>query len=329
MNRWSFVVVALAVAVAATSSCNSPICGAGTKQVQQADGTLKCELADSTSGPPCDVDGGASIVGGRCVSAISCGAGTKLNPVTNQCESSGGGGTVCSAPTSGNFCINGTLLNFVDNTPNTTAQVHVSIYNALDLLNGGGPLDKGDFTGSYLFPNVPAPSLGLIAIVVGDANGMNTTFVNCASGDQGIANGNKYHVDAFVLPRTVTDMWKTQGIDIATGGAYVAKFFNDPKPPSTNLVANETHPVAGVTLLKDGAAAAGAKYFGASLTMFDGTLTATNATTGAAIVASPVVGGAFPTFSGMGPTAMPITWESEAGGSAAGLVVVSRFHPNM
>ena len=116
--------------------------------------------------------------------------------------------------------------------------------------------------GGYLFPNIPAPGLGLIAIVVGDANGSNTTYVNCATGDQMVANGNEYRVDAYVLPRAVTDGWKSaSGFDIAPAGAYVAKFYSDTKEPPTSQIANEKSPVAGVQLFEDGAAPAGVRYF--------------------------------------------------------------------
>jgi hypothetical protein len=329
MKRFSSLVVVL-VGLAALSACNTPVCGAGTQQEQQPDGSLQCvPVAGLPSSVNCDVDGGATIVGGQCVSAITCGPNTTLNPATNQCEAaagSGGGVPPCSTPKAGNACINGALLNFLDSTP-STATVHVSVYNPIDLLSGGLPLDKGDFSGGYIFPNIPAPSLGLIAVVVGDANGSNTTFVNCATGDQMVANGNKYHVDAYVLPRSVTDGWKSSaGFDIAVGGAYIAKFYSDTKGTPASQVDNEKNPVAGVQLTENSAVPPGVKYFDTSLTSISSTLTATSSI-GAAILAAPV-SGSFPTFSGTGPTSAPITWEANPGGSAPGLVFVTRFHPN-
>jgi hypothetical protein len=329
MKRLSSLVVVL-FGLAALPACNTPVCGAGTQQEQQPDGSLLCvPVAGLPSSVNCDVDAGATIVGGQCVSAITCGANTTLNPATGQCESTGGpGGGVppCSMPKAGNACVNGALLNFLDSTP-STAMVHVSIYNPIDLLAGGPPLDKGDFTGGFIFPNIPAPSLGLIGIVVGDANGSNTTYVNCATGDQMVSNGNKYHVDAYVLPRSVTDGWKSSvGFDISVGGAYIAKFYSDTKGTPASQFDNEKNPVAGVQLFENGAVPMGTRYFDTSLTSISTTLTATSAV-GAAIVAAPVVG-SFPTFTGSGPTSSPVTWEANPGGSAPGLVFVTRFHPN-
>ena len=115
---------------------------------------------------------------------------------------------------------------------------------------------------------------------------------------QGIASGNQYKLDTYSIPKADSDQW---GFDITTGGAHIAKFYNDPKPLPTNIIANETMPVAGVTLLKDGMTAAGAGYFNDTLTAVDGALTATGAS-GTAIVSSPLTGGgSFPTFSGIGP----------------------------
>jgi hypothetical protein len=324
-------VAACAAAGALVSACNAPSCGPGTEQRQEADGSLRCVPADGLpASVDCDVDGGAVIVGGQCVSAITCGANTTLNPATGQCEATGGGNggvPTCSTPMPGNACINGALLNFLDDTP-FTGMVHVALYDPLTLLSNGAPLASGDFMGGgYLFPNTPAPGLGLLAIVVGDANGSNTTYVNCATGDQMVANGSDYRIDAYVLPRTVTDGWKSSGnFDIATGGAYIAKFYSDAKESPTQQIANEKSPVAGVQLLEGGSVPAGVLYFDTSLATISASAMATTSV-GAAIVAAPV-SGSFPTFTGSGPTSMPITWEVDPGGSAPGLVFVTRYHPN-
>jgi len=329
MNRWLSIASAL-LAVAALPACNAPSCGPGTVQVQQKDGSVRCEPADGLpASVNCDVDGGAAIVGGTCVSAITCGANTMLNPATGQCESTGGGSGVpsCAAPMPGHACFNGALLGFVDNAP-FSGMVHVSIYDPITLLGNGAPIDQGDFSGGgYLFPNIAAPALGLIAIVVGDADGSNTTYVKCATGTQNVANGNKYRVDAYVLPRGVTDGWKSgAGLDVAPNGAYVAKFYSDMKGTSTNQVATEKSPVAGVQLFENGAVPPGVQYFDTSLSSISTTLTVTSAV-GGAVVPAPVMGG-FPVFTGNGPSSSPITWETLPGGSAPGLVFVTRFHPN-
>jgi hypothetical protein len=69
----------------------------------------------------------------------------------------------------------------------------------------------------------------------------------------------------------------------------------------------------------------GVRYFGASLTTVDGTLTATGAS-GAALVAAP---SGIHTFGGMGGSvagAAP-SWPTLPGGSTVGVVFITRFHP--
>lgn len=333
MNRWwsvSVAAVAVASLGASLAGCNNVACGPGTKQVQQANGKLQCVPVDvPTEGSiPCDADGGATIVGGSCVSALKCGSGTKQ--VGNQCIGSGGGGPpTCATPAPNRACISGSLLNFLDNSASTDT-VHVALYDPTSLLQGGPPIAEQDTSGGYVFQDFQPPQLMLIAVVVTNPMGV-TTFTTSATGDQNVVAGNIYQVDAYVIPKTVTDGWKP-AIDVTATGAYVGKFYNDPKPPNTLLKANEKNPVAGVQLTKNGSTAAAvdptAKYFDTSLATISATATSTTAV-GAAIIPSPDLSAGFPSFSGFGPSAMPIAWESQPGGSAAGLVFVTRFHPNM
>lgn len=329
MKRCLTLVVTVAglVALGTLPSCNTPTCGAGTKQVQAKDGSLQCEQAEQPAQlTPCDVDMGATIVGGHCVSAISCGAGTTL--MNGVCVSTGGGpGVGCSKPMAGQACITGTIRNFTDGMP-FSGTIHVSLYNPVEFLSGNPPIDEKDVTGSsYVFANFPPPSLMLVVVVTGDKDHMNATFVNTATGAAGVTANNQYTVDAYTIPKAVTDSWKTTGgLDInnpTTGGAYVGIYYSDTKPAPTNLVFNEKTPVMGVQMVKDNAAnPPGTKYFTTDLLTL-GTGTSTSAI-GAAVVPSPITGG-FPSFSGMGGG---ITWETLPGGSATGVVFVTRFHPN-
>src|SRR5581483_8918297 len=97
-----FVLGAVAVAVPLIEACNNPVCGAGTKQRQRADGTLACELAEQPDVLAlCDVDAGtAVIVGGKCVSVVECDPKTTMVgvlPNGNQvCVGTGGGPGTCS-----------------------------------------------------------------------------------------------------------------------------------------------------------------------------------------------------------------------------------------
>lgn len=310
---------------ASLTSCNTPSCGMGTVQKQQSDGSLKCVAVDvQAAQTPCDTDGGnVTIVGGKCVSAIQCDPGTTMNE-NGICVGSGSTGKpTCSTPSAGNTCVFGDIFDFTTNTPSATTPIHVELYNPTDLLNGGAPLASQDVTGgAYAFQSFKAPMLGLIVIMTGRTN--TGVLVPAATGDQGISAG-IYHVDAYALKQADVANW---GFDITAGGAVIAKFYNDPKPAANALIINETHPVAGVTLRKDFQAATGAQYFNDTLTKIDTNLMVTG-NSGTAIVASPVpMGSNFPVFDGTGPTSMPITWEMDPGGSAAGLVLITRFHPN-
>lgn len=322
MNRWLSIVVACAAA--ALGGCNTPKCGPGTKQVQNKNGTLDCVPADVQSGGvPCDADAGATVQGGFCVSNIVCGPGTML--MGNKCVSTGGNGSGCSQPAPGTACVTGNLINFLDNTP-STATVHVELVDPVSYLQGGPPITVQDVTGSYTFQDFTPPPLHIIAVIVTNTTG-STMYYTTATGDQGINAGNIYHVDGYVLDAATVQGWKP-AIDVDTVGAYLAKFYNDPKPLNTLLVANEKNPVAGVQLTENNAPVAAAKYFGADLATIDTTATTTSAV-GAVIGPAPDSSAGFPTFSGMGPTANPITWEMQPGASKPGVVFITRFHPNM
>lgn len=328
-RRLSLLVAVVAVGSLALSfaSCDAPICGVGTIQQQQKDGTLDCVPTDTQAATtPCDVDGGmVRIVGGQCVPAVICDPNTTMTS-NGICFGTGGGTLACHTPAPGKACVFGTIYNFTDGSKNTNAAVEVDLFDPIALLSPGATPIATTTTSSdgssYVFQDFTPPPLGLVVVLVGLTSMTNTP---AGTGAQSISANNQYHVDAYSLKKADSDAW---GFDLSTGGGYIAKFYSDPKPAPSQLIANETKKVAGVTLLKDGANP-GAKYFNATLTAIDNTLTATG-TSGVAIVASPVPNGAsFPTFSGMGPTAAPITWEVLPGGSAPGLVLITRFHPSM
>lgn len=307
------------------TSCNNVACGPGTVQMQQKDGTLKCVPTDQQQmATQCDTDGGnVTIVGGKCVSAIQCDPGTTMD-VNGICVGKAGAGATCSTPSPGNACVFGDILNFTDNTKNAVTPISVALYDPQVLLSMGAPIAQAnlDSGGSYAFQNFHAPQLGLIVIVTSSPMGTTMNLVTAATGDQGVGAG-IYRVDAYAVKAADVANW---GFDISTAGAVIGKFYNDPKPPSNLLIANETHPQAGVVMQQNGSST-GVQYFNDTLTAVDGMLTSTGAS-GAAIVAAPVTSG-FPNFTGMGPAAMPITWETLPGGSAAGLVLITRFHPSM
>src|SRR5262249_2551536 len=157
------------------------------------DGSIDCVPVDEpAAGIDCDVDGGAAIVGGRCVSAIHCGVGTTL--VGNQCVASGGGSSfVWATPAPGKACVSGARVSFLDNSP-TTDTVHVELVDPLSFLMGGPPIAQLDTAAGYVFQDFTPPSLGLIAIVVTNPAGQ-MSFTTTGTGDQGIVAGTSYILD--------------------------------------------------------------------------------------------------------------------------------------
>ena len=333
MNRRLSMVLGLVAAGAlgiSLSSCNNPVCGEGTVQKQGTDGKLACVPADYPAPlTPCDTDGGnAVIVGGKCVSAIQCDPAT-TTVVNGICVGIGGSAPMCHQPATGKACIDGHIYNFKDHAKNAVA-VTVDLFDATQLLQGKGPImtvQSSSDGQTFVFQDFTPPPLGTVVIMTHATSP--TVTINAGTGGQGVSGNTKYTIDAYAIPKTDADAW---GFDYATGGGQIALYFSDPKPTSpTMLLANETTPVAGVTMMKDGAPADGmnghplAKYFDDTLTAV-GTGTTTGAK-GAAIVASPIpTGGTFPSFSGMGGGVT--TWETLPGGSAPGVVIITRFHPN-
>ena len=328
MNRRLSIVLGLFAAASfgvSLSSCNEPSCGPGTVQQQQKDGTLKCVQSDYPAPlTPCDVDAGNVVIaGGKCVSAISCDPATAV-VINGVCTGTGGAPMGCRMPATGKACVDGTIYNFKDNTKNTVP-VTVDLFDATQLLQGKGPIMTVDSTdgSTFVFQDFSPPPLGTIVIMTRTATaGGSATMTPAGTGGQMISGNTQYHIDAYAVPKADSDKW---GFDLTAGGAQIARYFSDPKPTSpTSVRNNEKTPVAGVTMIKDGANAM-AKYFDPTLTMIDGALTTTS-TSGTAIVASPIpTGGTFPTFSGMGGGISP--WESLPGGSAMGVVIITRFHP--
>jgi hypothetical protein len=317
------------------AGCNAPTCGAGTVQLQHKDGSIECLPADGTISPvTCDLDGGAVLSGGLCRSGITCGDGTTL--VNGQCIATGGGDALpaCPPPDTGKICVNGIIHQLVDGTK-FAGRIHVAYYsNPFDFLNGINPeavLDSSD--GTYQFANVSAPTLKIFVIAFGEADlattNNGTTIVTSGVGGSGVQPGKSYRVDGYAVQRTTVQGWSdATGVDWFAQGGYIARYYNDPKPVGTNLAANETHPVAGVTMANVDSnghliplAPPNAMYFSTDLTKLDKTMTVTGVA-GAAIAPPPVDGIA--SFGGSGGG---LTWETEQGGSAKKVIFVSRFHP--
>jgi hypothetical protein len=337
MNR-SFVVLVLATAAGNLAGCNNTVCGPGTKLVQIQGGVLQCRPADALPDAiPCNGDLGAEIIGGQCVSHITCGTGTMLDPTTGSCISTGPGTNLpaCPPPASGTICLHGLLHNVTDNSLFTTTDLKVSYYDPLAFINSpGSPPIKFVMSsnGGYVMSNVQKTSLGYIAITTGDFADEGT-YIVAATGDQGIVNNQTYRVDAYVVPQSVTAAWKTQsGVDYATLGAYMAIFYAEKAPAITNLADDEKTPVAGVTFTSDiamsgtQAPVTNAQYFSTSLTTIDPLAKSTGTSGGAILPTPPMM--KTPNFSGSGGMVggKTPTWETELGGTVPNVIFVSRYH---
>lgn len=337
MKRSSSIVLALLgglALVAAAAGCNNPLCGPGTKQVQVKGGAIQCQPADGVvSMANCDVDAGAQLVGGICISRITCGPNTTYDPTTGVCTgtgTSGGGLPPCPTPGAGKACVHGLLHNFVDNSQYTGPDVPVALYDPLAFLGGAAPIAMATSSnGGYVFADFVPPNLHLIAIAVGNMMDESMIAVS-ATGAQNVVPGSTYRVDGYVIPRSVTDGWKMQtGIDYLSTGAYVAKYYGDKMPPGNDLAATETMKVPGVQLTfvsgGMGTVQANAQYFSSSLSTIDPTLKMTGME-GAAIIPTPP---GIETISGQGGmvNGMTPTWESQTGGSAKNVIFVARYHP--
>ena len=328
MNRRLSIVFGLIAAASlgiSLTSCNAPSCGQGTVQMQQKNGELKCVPADVPQQlTPCDTDGGnVVIVGGKCVSAVQCDPGTTMD-VNGICVGTGTGTVqMCGQPATGKACVWGMIKDFKSDAANTVGNLNVELYDAVGLLQGGGLIATTTATdgGSYIFKDFAPPPLGIIIVMTGH-NNTSPAMTMAGTGALNITGNNQYRVDAYAIPKADSDAW---GFDITAGGAQIAKYYKDPKPQPNQLIANETMPASMVTMVKDGQPAMGAKYFNDNRTAIDNSLTVTGMS-GTAIVASPIpMGGMFPSFSGSGGGVSP--WEVINGGSAANIVIITRFHP--
>jgi hypothetical protein len=346
MKRSLVVLLAL---VGGSWSCNAPTCGTGTKQVQDANGNLVCQPADGLpSQIDCDVDGGAIIVAGHCVSREMCGPNTTPKMQPNGTISCEGSGVVmmphvppaCSSPPPGSICVNGTIRNLIDHSYlSGTQKVQVTAHDPNAFLGGdmsalkgstNQPAQADNVTDTFILPDILPPTSGLFTITVGGEPGDNSLqLTGCGAK---VAPNGSFTVDCYVTTAAMIAAWKTQaGVDYDTNGAYVACFFGDPLPDPMKLTADETSPLSGVKLIDVGAGAPAASvhYFGGTtplnLMTIDPALTSTG-TSGCAV--APNNGNITP-YTGMGGMYMgqPVQfWETEPGGSAQHVVVVQRLH---
>jgi hypothetical protein len=344
MNR-QVVFYAVVTLAAAASGCSNPVCGLGTKEHQKTNGDIECLPADA--GPDaivCDVDAGATIVAGKCVSAVSCGPNTKL--MNGECVGTGGMGAShvpdpCTTPGTGKICVNGVVRHLVDNSFLAAGEtVQVWVVDPLRFLNAPtaltstqcpGPQNPclgppANVTDTYTFLDLPTPGTGIAAVAVGDTAGVNPPVLQLTGTGVIVVSGQSYQVDSYATPKSLVATWTSQnpGTDYDAQGAYLVKYFLDPAPLGTLLTATETMPAMGVQVVQDGLVSTRTKYFSTDLMTLGADPSTT--TVGAGILTGNGNISVIPIFSGLGNT--PGTkWETHQGNSTGHVVFVDRFHP--
>ena len=343
MTRSVHALLAL-VAVVGTSvavtGCNSPNCGKGTKQVQQPDGTLTCQLAEVPKQLiQCDdVDGGTSvIVGGKCQSHIKCDPlTTGYDPVSGICVGTGGGTgdcPVCKQPGPGKICVTGNVYDFSTGLRIKKGDkiLRIGAYEPLAFLANPAtdPLQETvDSNGCYTFPDITTPGSGLVAVATADAKGTVPQAFELTGAGAIVVSGKIYKVDVYATPVSVVDGWKTQtGKNWDATGAYIALYYDKAVPDPTDLrIDAETMPAMGVQIVDGPTVVTTGNYFAPGATTLSTTLMATGAFGGAAIPAT----GNITTYSGLdvGCTAGTCTkkWEHHLGASTAHVLFIDRYH---
>ena len=251
---------------------------------------------------------------------------------TGMCVGTGGSGARSAAqPIAGQRLRQRRVLNFLDNMTNAVdADSRRPLRSASCSCRCGAPHRPErlhQHGGGYVFPNFPAPqprphrhrrrrrrraaTMNLVTAAHRRSDGRRRQQVprrRLRAAERG------------------ADVDATGASTSATGGAYVAKFYSDPRR-RRRTCSSPTRRTrsAGVQLMQRTARRDGRPVL-RHLADRDRRRADGDQRLGAAIVAAPVTG-SFPTFTGTGPAAMPITWETLPGGSAPGLVFVTRFHP--
>ncbi len=332
--------ILLASAAALAAGCGSQFtCGEGTEPKNDpATGEVVCTAKGvAKTDITCD-PGSATVVGGICVGDPTkfptCGPGTTLDPKTNTCIGSGPV-VPCTQlpacpPQKGKLAVHGFITHLADGKCAAKEPVEARAYDPLAFLsnpNGTTPqqtVTVGD-DGSYCLDSLVDPGAHLIAIAVTDSGG-GTTYMLAGVGLSGIAAGQSYRADAFVVEKTLVGTWDTQaGLSagkLENDGVYVARFLDQAAVAGDDSMGK---PVAGVKLQMNQADAPGAFYFKGDLMTIDKSAMGTDAT-GTALQDVPAMPMPPNLYGGVGGN---ITWEQAPGGSTKGVVFINKFHPMM
>ena len=244
----------------------------------------------------------------------------------------------CPAPSAGNICINGLIKHLLDNTTLAAGETRrIALFEPLSFLTSPAPmplltadnqLAVQDTDDGFVFANLKTPASNLVAIAVYDTSVELSGIPNAHKTGVGgqVFAGQVYRIDAFTSDKSMVTAWSGQsnGVDYATQGAYVLRYFAEPVGRPTEYIQNNVMPVASVVVQKGTATPPQTRYFSSSLATIDPALTATS-TTGAALL--PAIG-LVANYTGSGGMFdnLPIKWNTLPGGTAPNVVFVTKFN---
>jgi hypothetical protein len=352
----------LLLATLSGAGCKSTECGTGT-----IDRNGVCAPPDETVGSA-GCGPFMMLQGDQCVPMFPptvCDPATTMpstDPMTGvtTCIGTGGGGCgapfACPTPTSGKQTICGQLYDFEDNSklqgpsPSGTActtatasgpcALMIAPYDAIAYGNnptGTAPLASDavyiDDCGRYRVPNITLSGGPFIALGIDDAGQplgpagiTNTTGVALPS-QPNAANQN---FEAYIVTKTVTDLWESTGGPPVSGGVYVGVFRTHVCSTTGVCTGDSTATQGGVTFTKSGATEPTDDYYFMTETTHDhvdpvATATSINGTgllTGASVNDSLV-------YSGTGGITDTVNckWETHAAASLPNIVFFQIYRP--
>ena len=258
MKRFGWI--ALSMLVVGGVAITLPSCG---KNLQCGAGTVEMNGQCVQAGANVQTCGdGGVVIGGNCYPVI-CGANTRFNSATGQCEGNGGGTTMgcastCSAPGTSTFCITGTVKSFITGmivAPTATSHAVVRVYDPIAFVTNPNTPPAATVNieemGCFIADGVNRFSSGLVAVAVDDMDmpGTAGTYAQMGSGAILHAGQNVTGQTAFALLNTEADTWQasigagnppgcTGGL--AGCGAWIGAYFEKNSTDTNPL------PIAGV-----------------------------------------------------------------------------------
>jgi hypothetical protein len=320
----------LLFALLSAGGCNPLVCGPGTLQAQEPSGEVRCVPAEAAAATvPCDVDGGAIIVGGVCTTRVVC-DGPSTMAVTLPdghvvCVGTGGGeGCTARTPDADKISITGDLYEW-ETGAKSKKKVKFAAYEPLGFLGGARtPLGSDENEkGCYAIDNIVKPGSNLVAMAVDDPEGASDELLLGGAGATVMVAGRIYKVDLYTIKRQTVEAWKQQtGLDYVGLGVYVGCYYGDPPPAATeNTMKNATMPVSGVQITENGVVPANAKYLSSPTMVGTGTSTSAN---GCALLPAPANISLYGGMGGMCRGAA-CNWKPLTGASTPQVAFFARF----